>query len=109
MVVEPLIQHLDGDGFWVEAPGLYHFQGEQLDSWIAVSLPVDESDLSTWPKPSNIDGLVSSEKRAQTVVQQATLDMREKVELEQQFWWWFIVAALIFLLFEMSLANRTAS
>ncbi|MDQ8206792.1 BatA and WFA domain-containing protein [Coraliomargarita sp. SDUM461003] len=109
MVVEPLIQHLDGDGFRVEAPGLYHFQGEQLDSWIAVSLPVDESDLSTWPKPSNIDGLVSSEKRAQTVVQQATLDMREKVELEQQFWWWFIVAALIFLLFEMSLANRTAS
>ncbi len=108
-VVDPLMRHAGDEGFRVEAPGLYHIRSDTLDTWIAVSLPPQESDLTTWPEISGIAELVSPERRAQGAVNQATLATREKAELEQQFWWWFLAAAIIFLLFEMSLANRTAA
>jgi hypothetical protein len=106
-----LVPILEGQrGFTAALPGLYRWSPASggAPTWFGVTLDEEESDLSPWLAQESWLSLESKEPRNSQVIQQATDQSRETIEMEQKMWWWLLLAVLLFLLVEMGLSNRTA-
>ena len=93
----------------VSAPGVYVWSsptgGREL---YAVGLDLDESDLIPWSEGTPWLGLVSRENAAPKSTRHLSPLMAREAEQQNGLWWWCLAAAAVFLVSELSLANRTA-
>jgi len=93
-----------------DVPGLYEFSGGGTRQIFAVNTPVEESDLSPWPKPEQF-ALLESKNSPKHTERHATAPLlsSEAAENQQRLWWWILAICGLVILAELALANRTAT
>lgn len=92
-----------------EIPGIYRFDSSSGTKFFAINLSGKESDLATWPTPSDWLNL-SSKVPAPAVSRSERLSTRVPVSVSPatEISWWLLFAVFILLITEISLANKTA-
>jgi hypothetical protein len=91
------------------APGLYEFAAGPVRRVFAVNLPAAESDLAPWPDAARLAALESQEPAAPVAAQASLLPVSHEIaESQQRLWWWLLALGGLFLLAELTLANRTS-
>lgn len=91
-----------------ETPGLYQWTRGTDVRFYAVNLPVDEGDIAPWPDGRPWEKLASSAPSPSTDLLHRSELAAADAEQQSPLWWWCFAALGLFLLAELSLANRTA-
>lgn len=91
------------------APGVFEWKpANGTRRLYAVNVPAEESDLTPWREGTPWLGLAGEGLPPRRLNERAVVLAAQQSEQQSRLWWWCLALAAVFLLSELSLANRTS-